>query len=101
MKIFDGKHEGPLTVSDQLRISGMVTGLLTVADGGVLYLSGMATDDVVVEPGGTLYLDGMATENVTNRGGTLVVSGMIVAALHEVDGKTEVEPGAHISGVER
>lgn len=88
-----GKHEGNLSVSDDLHISGMVTGTVTVQDNAHLELTGMVVKDLVVAEGASVNVLGMVCGSVINNGGMLYITG-IVGAIHRNGGTTELAPNA-------
>ena len=94
MAIEVGKIEGDLSLSKQLVLAGMVTGNITVTNGGVLDLAGMCMQNVYVKSGGTVRIQGMVRGDVINEGGSLRVSGTIHGAVKTQSGTTVVDQGA-------
>jgi cytoskeletal protein CcmA (bactofilin family) len=92
-----GKIDGDLSVEGDFVLHGMVTGTVTVNDGGDLVLNGMVRD-LVITPGGRCVLHGTVANNVVNRGGMLAIFGTINGALDTTDGSTTIDPGAVIGG---
>ena len=69
-----GMHDGTLVVSEDGKISGMITGDVVVRAPARVKVSGMVTGDVVVEPGAFAKVSGMVTGRVT---GDAIVTGMV------------------------
>ena len=69
-----GMHEGTLVVTQDGRVSGMVTGDVIVRARARAIISGMVSGDVTVEPGAFARISGMVTGRVT---GDAEVSGIV------------------------
>lgn len=91
-----GKIEGDLRIDGDFVLRGMVTGTVTVTDGGYCELHGVIGKDLIVEPGGIVTLHGMVIRDVFNLGGDLEIFGMIHGALHDQKGSTLVDAEAVI-----
>lgn len=99
MAIEHGKIEGDLVVDSNLTLHGMVTGSITVVNGGFLALHGMCCHNLVVERGARVELHGTVSGNVLNRGGQLDVHGTVAGHVHtERDGDTSIAPNAVVRG---
>lgn len=83
-----------LTVSEDLRIDGVVLGNVTVRSGCTLDLDGVCWGNLDVDAGGSASVSGFVKGTVTNSGGRIDVSGVIWGKLRELAGTTDVEPGA-------
>lgn len=83
-----GRVDAPLTVSDDLALSGMATQTITVLDGGSLRLSGMAQRGLTVRPGGRAEVSGVVHGTLTC-GGDVELTGVL-------DGRIVVEPGGRL-----
>ena len=94
MKAITGTVEGDLSVSEHLILQGMVTGNITVEQGGSLHLHGMCCKSLIVNLGGTATVHGMVSEDITNRGGNVSVFGMVVGSVHSQSGETHIAPSA-------
>ena len=94
MKTITGAVEGDLSVSEHLILRGMVTGIITVKQGGSLDLHGMCGKSLIVNAGGKATVHGMVNEDVTNRGGDVSVFGMVVGSIDTQSGETHIAPSA-------
>lgn len=83
-----GRVDVPVTVSDELSLSGMATQSITVLDGGTLELGGMAQKGLNVRPGGYAKVGGLLHGMLTC-GGDVELTGML-------DGRVVVEPGGRL-----
>jgi cytoskeletal protein CcmA (bactofilin family) len=96
MRVERGIIEGDLEVEDDLSLPGMVTGNVTVLDGGTLELNGTCGKNLILEDGATAFLNGTVNGSVYNRGGKLEVCGIIYGSLHKEAGETFVDRNAVI-----
>jgi hypothetical protein len=94
MRTERGTIEGDIRLTEEIAISGMVTGNISVLAGGVLHLSGMCVKNVHVLTGGFARLSGMVNGDVINEGGSLEVHGTVHGSVRTVNGQTVVSPGA-------
>lgn len=94
MRLVSGVVSDALSVSDEVRIDGMVTGNVSVLAGGVLHVYGMCVKDVLVGAGGSAKLMGLVNGNVINDGGTLEVAGTVHGSVTTLKGQTTVSPQA-------
>jgi len=90
----DRKIVGNLEIDHKFILNGMVTGNISVVNGGVLTLNGMCCQNLIVEKGAKVYLYGTVTGNVLNRGGELRVHGTVGGNLHTESGDTFIAPSA-------
>lgn len=98
MKVEHGQVQGPLVVSDEYVLHGMVTGDATVTRGGHLQLFGMVTGDLRIEDGGSAEVRGIVSKNVLNAG-SLDVFGIIVGFLSTTsEASTTIAPGSQVNG---
>ncbi len=91
-----GKIDGDWSVNDDVELHGMVTGAITVDDGGFIRLYGMCCGDFIVHAGGRAAVHGMVKGDVINRGGDVVIYGMVDGVVHEDSGKTTIDATAII-----
>ena len=73
----NGVHHGPMTLDRDGAFTGMVKGTLAIAPGVRVVMSGMVTGDIVVGAGAELTLSGMLRGAIENRGGRVVVDGLV------------------------
>jgi cytoskeletal protein CcmA (bactofilin family) len=97
MKIENGKIEGNLRLDYSLKLNGMISGVLTVANGGELDLTGMCSSDLVIEKGGVATIHGMVLGNTVNQGGQLKVYGSINGLITTENGETFVDENAKVN----
>ncbi len=100
MDIERGKRVGPLHVSHDLHLLGVIQGSTTVRRGADLLVDGMIAGDLHVEEGATATVAGLVTGHVTNSGG-LIVTGIVVGTVRSLHGSTVIEPGAIVDGIEQ
>ena len=72
-----GMHAGDLTLAEDGRFRGMVTGTLTIATGCTVDMAGMVTGSLVVEPGASVLMSGMVNGGIVDLGGQIAVTGMV------------------------
>lgn len=94
MRTEQGKIEGDLEVKEPFTLLGMVTGNISVVNGGVLHLHGMCAKSVVVRSGGIAKLHGMVSGDALNNGGSLDVQGTVHGAVRTISGTTVISPNA-------
>lgn len=97
MRTLQGLIETPMEIDDAVTILGTIAAPVKVLSGGMLTLNGTATRDLTICPGGTVELNGTAYGLVTNRGGRLVVRGVVYGRVVTVDGETEIDPAAIVT----
>lgn len=90
-----GKLDGDHRLGEDLDLRGTVVGTVTVPDGITFELDGMVTGDLIVETGGRTVVHGTVSGSVVNRGGNIVIYGM-VGAIHELAGTTVIDSNAAI-----
>jgi cytoskeletal protein CcmA (bactofilin family) len=107
-------HHGDLLVTDELSVTGTVTGTIYVHSDGLLVLMGVAEEGVVVldggyarisgttgrllvGPGGRATLTGTALGSVTNDGGRLTIDGTVRGRVTTRSGETTVAPSATVT----
>ena len=99
MRIEDEKIEGDVQLAQELTLSGMVTGNITVVDGGLLNLNGTCCKDLPLLEGAKVYLRGTVGGSVFNRGGYLEIYGTVAGSLHTTqEGSTFIDPDAVVTG---
>lgn len=99
MREEQGAVAGPLTISDDYALRGMVSGDLVVERGGHLRLFGMVTGTLRIADGGSAVIRGMVSKDVLNAG-QLEVYGMVIGRLDSTpEATTVIVPGAQINGV--
>jgi hypothetical protein len=99
MNEIHGKVTTPLTVDGVLSLHGMASEGVRVVESGILNLHGMVAGNLVVEPGGGAEVHGMVTGDVVNRGGDVVIAGMVNGRVRdESDTETQLLPGSIVGG---
>jgi hypothetical protein len=96
MKLFNGHHRADFTVTEDVEITGLITGSVIVPPGKLLVLRGMVTGDVVVQKGAQATIYGMISGTLTNQGGIVRVAGQVNSIADLGDAKTTVEPHAKV-----
>ena len=71
----DGHIEGPVTVTHDTALWGIVTGDVTVKADVRLQLHGKVRGDLIVERGGVALVHGSVSGSVINHGAHVVVAG--------------------------
>jgi hypothetical protein len=73
------KHivEGDLIVSEEICLTGIVTGGITVTATGQLELHGVCCKHFVIEKGGRAKIYGVVSGNLSNLGGELSIFGIV------------------------
>lgn len=66
-------YDGPLEITENTTLGGMVDGNLTVAEGKTLYVSGMITGDLIVMPDASVVNlgSGFVSGEIVNHGGSI------------------------------
>ena len=77
MQHFRDHHQGDLTLTDDLEITGLVSGTVTVPPGGYLLLHGMITGDLVVQKTARAIIHGIVSGAVLNHDGDVEIYGMV------------------------
>lgn len=75
---------GDLTLLEDSKFVGMVSGDLIVAAGVKAVVAGMIGGNLVVEKGAKVTFTGMAAGQVLNRGGSLTGSGLVAGRRRDV-----------------
>ena len=70
-------RQGDLTLTDDLEISGLVGGTVTVPPGRILLLRGMITGDLVVQKTARATIHGTVGGAVLNHDGDVEIYGMV------------------------
>lgn len=70
-----GMHSGDLKIEG--RFKGMLNGTGTVPSGATAEIAGMINGTLIVEPGASVLISGMVNGAVVDRGGRIVVTGMV------------------------
>ncbi|MBL9129639.1 MAG: hypothetical protein JNG86_00460 [Verrucomicrobiaceae bacterium] len=97
MQTIKDKVEGDLLVSEEICLTGMVTGSISVAETGRLEMRGMCCKSLVVQKGGQATIHGMVNGDVVNRGGDVSIFGMVGGGVIDDDGgSTKVDSAAMI-----
>ncbi|MBI2543089.1 MAG: hypothetical protein HYW24_02805 [Candidatus Aenigmarchaeota archaeon] len=86
--------EGDYVVQETLYLSGILTGNVEVKQNGVFYLSGILNGNVDVDPQGTLYISGVMTGDITNDGGLVNITGIVVGNVITKSGDTFIDSSA-------
>jgi cytoskeletal protein CcmA (bactofilin family) len=90
--------EGDLKVNDELTLNGSVSGTTTVTSGGYLILNGVIGQDLILEKDSKVEHFGTVTGNVYNRGGELIIHGIVEGALYKNAGIILIHPESKIQG---
>ena len=98
MKSENGKIDGDLVVSENLRLNGMVTGNIKIIDDAELHLSGMCLGTLNLEGSSSVYVHGMVKGDINNPEGYLHVGGVVKGNVISGTGDTEISSGAVVSG---
>ena len=96
MQHFREHHHGDLTLNDDLEISGLVSGTVTVPSGRHLLLNGMIAGDLIVEQDTRVTIHGMVIGMVFNHGGDVEIFGMVDGVTDSSDRKTFIDARAVI-----
>lgn len=83
-----GRIDGDIAISDELALSGMATGPITVLRGGSLQLNGMAFEGLTVNGGGRAHVNGVLRGLLTCAGD--------VELTGRLDGQIVVESGGQL-----
>lgn len=87
-QIINGTHEGSLRVNDETRVSGLVTGSVTVEAGGFAHVAGTVAGTLSVLEGGEADVTGVV--------GRISASGRVTVAVGAiVDGRVLGEDGRY------
>ncbi len=94
MQIKIEKHDvsGDLLVDRKMWFAGKVSGDISVTSGGELNLLGMCTGNLIVETDGHALVAGTVVGEAINRGGTLLVHGIVSKGVRTIAGNTDVSP---------
>jgi cytoskeletal protein CcmA (bactofilin family) len=92
-----GVFRGDLRVDEEVKVTGVIKGNVTVVRGGELTLEARCSGDLVVEVGGQVYLQGTVDGDAINRGGYLEVNGVVNGALRREGGETIVTSKAIVN----
>ena len=98
MEIFNGRHDGPASVTGEHELQGMVTGDLTVEDGGKLLVTGMCCANLIVQQGARVIVRGMVMKNIHNLGGYVEIYGNVKGNVLRDGGETLIHGSADIEG---
>lgn len=99
MREEQGFVAGPVTISEDYVLRGMVSGELVVERGGYLQLFGMVTGTLRIADGGSAVIRGMVSQDVLNAG-RLEVYGIVIGRLDSTsEATTVIVQGAQINGV--
>jgi hypothetical protein len=91
-----GTIEGDLELSEHLELHGIINGDAIVCAGGRIDLHGMVCGDLTFETGSCGTIDGTVRGDLTNRGGVVVIRGVVDGELRELSGRTVVDADAII-----
>lgn len=95
MRHEQGMIKGPLVVTEDLLLQGMITDGATVKTGANLVVRGMITERLVVEQGATATIYGMITGPIHNHGGTVELHGVADEIVdHSEESVTTIFPSA-------
>jgi hypothetical protein len=85
MRSLHGRFVGPLVVSEDTSLHGLVDGDVSVAEDVVFLHHGMIAGDLSIAMGATVNLMGMVAGSVRNRG-DLTVHGNVRGEIRNTDG---------------
>ena len=91
MREIHTKVEHDITVNDDLLLTSMVIGNVTIQSDGFLEMCGTISRNLTIE-GGKCVLRGTVHGNVINNGGELLVFGIVGGPVVTQSGKTYVAP---------
>lgn len=91
-----GKTEADVIISEDSEITGMIIGIVTVAEGIKLIQRGMVIGDLVLKKASTVYMYGMVNGDLYNDGGYLEVFGMVNGRVIRRGGQTLIDPDAKV-----
>ena len=92
------KIEGNILLDHELILHGLVTGNITVVNGGTLILHGLCSQNIEIGKGAKAYIHGLVAGNVLNRGGRLEVYGTISGFISTIEeGVTLIDPNAIVA----
>jgi cytoskeletal protein CcmA (bactofilin family) len=98
MREIRDKIQGDITIEhEEVRITGLIAGNLSVGQAARVELAGTVAGNVLVTAG-RLVLNGTVAGNVTNSGGDVEVFGIINGKLSKQGGTTKVGPKAIVNG---
>ena len=98
MQQFSEHHHGDLTLSNDLEISGLISGTVTVPSGRHLLLHGMIAGDLIVEQDAHVTIHGTVNGVVLNHGGDVEIFGTVDEVRDVSERKTFVDARAVIRG---
>lgn len=98
MIIEHGKIEKDVYLDYDLRLHGMITGDVIIGKKSTFILHGTCCKNLVIEQGSSVYLFGTVSGNVTNKGGTLELYGIVNGWVHTIeDGNTYIDSKAIVA----
>jgi hypothetical protein len=96
------KIEGPFVFVEDTALHGMITVGATVPSGITVKVHGMITGDLIVEPDGKAIVHGTVNGAVRNRGGSVIIYGMVDDCSDEHPGaQTVIMPNAVVKAAGR
>lgn len=94
-----GQVAGPLVVHDPLTLWGTVAGVVTVVEGGRLYMRGSIFGDMHVEYGGRVHVYGNISGHIRiARGAKVIVSGTILGDAINDGGRLVIDRLGDVKG---
>jgi hypothetical protein len=89
MKTIKNIVEGDLVVSEEICVTGVVTGGVTVTATGQLELRGVCCKNFVIEKGGRAKIYGVVSGDLSNLGGELSIFGVVSGRISSDRGQAE------------
>ena len=89
MKTIKNIIEGDLVVSEEICLTGVVTGGITVTATGQLELRGVCCKNFVIEKGGRAKIYGVVSGDLLNLGGELSIFGVVSGRISTDRGHAE------------
>ncbi|MDD5038255.1 MAG: polymer-forming cytoskeletal protein [Dehalococcoidales bacterium] len=87
MIVITGINRGEIKIDQDTQLKGIIVGKVIVSGGVYLRIDGTIDGDLILEEGSTVSLRGIVTGNITNRGGSLEILGMLKGSVTTEDSK--------------
>lgn len=88
---------GDLTVSQKLKLDGVVGGNIIVERSGFVTINGVVNKNLVIQEGGIAMVYGVIERNVINNGGTLEIYGAIQGYVTtKLNGTTYIDESSYV-----
>jgi len=94
-----GQILGDVTWAEKVEFWGSISGTLTVADGGKVYMRGVIYGDLVVQDGGRVHVYGnVGSDLIVHEGAKVIHGGTVTGNLINQGGRLFVEQVAKVLG---